>query len=146
MAQNAPEPRDSLAPPDQTSRIESRATVRTLRQLVIYEPEIDHLSLLNSLTAFFASAASASFFFVIGLATNALMQDNMSERAQGALWVGVPVGLLLTIGFAAAALWALHSRDSASDALKTQAKDIQQELPPPIPAPPVLDKEDSPPQ
>jgi hypothetical protein len=132
MVQENPSPQNSLAPSDQGSRIEGRATVRKLRELVVYPHEIDHVSLLNSLTASFASAASASLAFVIGLVTNALMQDRVSERAQGMLWVGVPAGLLLTLVFTIAAVWALRTRMSASDELKNQAVDIEQDLPAPV--------------
>lgn len=123
----------ALSPfPDQRSRIERRPTVRKLREFVVFEPELDHVSLLNSLTAAFFSAASASLAFPIGLITTALMQDTISERAQGMLWIGVPGGLLLALGFAIAACWALKTKGSASGQLKSQAIDIEQAAPAPL--------------
>src|SRR3977135_2572938 len=90
-----------LAPTaDQSSRIERRPTVRRLKEVLVFEPELHHISLLNSLTAAYASASSASLAFAVGLITTALMQDKLSDRAQGVLWVGVPGGLLLTVCFA----------------------------------------------
>lgn len=127
--QGAANPPNTLVPPPQGSSIKPAHTVRTMRELNIYEEELDHVSLLNSLSAWCFSAASGSALFAIGLITNASMQEDVSQRAWGVLFVGVPIGVLLSAGFLVAAFWALKAKGSRVSAMKRQAVDIEPQVP-----------------
>ena len=132
MVQDSNPESPSLLPVPDQSRIDRRPTVRKLKEILVYEPELDHVSLLNSLTAFFSSAASASLAFIVGLATTAAMQDPLSEKAKGMLWIGIPGGIILTAGFTVAAVWALCTKGSETNKLKQGAVDIPQAYPAPV--------------
>ncbi len=115
---------DALSPSVQGSSIQPVYTVRHMRQLNIFEEELDHVSLLNSLSAWCFSAASGSALFAIGLLTNAAMQENVSQRAWGVLFVGVPIGVLGSVGFLLAACRALKTKGSRVGDMKLKAVNV----------------------
>lgn len=123
----------SPQPSQQSSRIEHAHTVRKMRELLIYEQELDHVGLLNSLASGFFSAASGCILFVIGLVTNAAMQDKLSEKGVALLQFGIPLGIVLGFAFTGAGLWAWATKRTKLSELKKQAIDIDQTVQSPMP-------------
>ena len=127
----------SLSPPApvQGSRIEHGHTVRRMRELVIYEKELDDVGLLNTLSWTCFSAASGCFLFAIGLITSAVIQGfgSLPVEAIVLLKLGIPIGLVLSAGFAFAGYFLARRKHSTLSAMKQQAEDIEQIAPSPIP-------------
>jgi len=98
-----------------------------MRELIVYEKELDDISLLNSLSAWCFTAASGSIFFVIGLIVDALMQSPISDMGKGAIWIAVPIGAVLGIGFIASGTWAWLKKRSNIEEIKSQAVEIEQQ-------------------
>jgi hypothetical protein len=108
-----------------------------MRELLIYEQELDDVALLNTLVTFFSSAASAISFLVLGIVANALMQDKISDKAAGMLWFAIPAGVVLTVLFAGAALVSWKLKGSRVATMKQAAVDITQPNQQAIPMMPV---------
>jgi hypothetical protein len=132
---NPPEQSYSVSPQtsQQSSRIVPGHTVRKMRELLIYEQELDHVGLLNSLASGFFSAASGCFLFVIGLVTNAVMQDKLSEKGVALLQFGIPLGIVLGVGFTMAGGWSWVTKRTMISELKKQAIGIDQPIQSPMP-------------
>lgn len=101
-------------------------TVRRMRQLTVYEEEIDDVALLNNLASWFFSAASGCFLFSVGLVITWLMQGTLSEKGTGLLQFGAPAGAIFAIGFAIAGVWAARTKASRIRDIKAEAVEIPQ--------------------
>jgi hypothetical protein len=108
------------------SVLQPQHTMRQMREFVLNESELHQISLMNSLASAFFSASSASFLFAVGLGTSALIQGSLTEKGIVLLWLGLPIGFLLSLGFALAGFWATKQRSSILDKIQKQSLDIQQ--------------------
>lgn len=106
-----------------------------MKDIVVNPGELKHLSLLNTMSTGFFSAASAIAFFVLGLVVNALMQESLSPKAKGGLEIAIPVGILLTVGFAICGIVSWCARGSETKELLDQAIILEQEAPSPVTPP-----------
>lgn len=120
-----------------------------MKELTVYADELDQVGLLNTLAVVFFSAASGCFLFVLGVGTDALMQETLSDKAVGLLLFAIPAGIVLGLGFLGGGVWASVNKKSKIDDMKAQAIEIDQPFPPSIPSerqtssPSTLDTEDS---
>lgn len=97
-----------------------------MRELLIYERELDEVGLLNTLATGFISAASASFLFAVGLVTNWLMQGTIDAKGTALLQFGGIAGTVLALGFLGAGIWLWRKRGSRISEIKTQAINVEQ--------------------
>ncbi len=98
-----------------------------MRELLVYDHELEDVGMLSTLATGFFSAASGCLFFVIGLITTALMQDKLGDKAIATLQLGIPVGIILMLAFTSAGIWAKKNRSSRVETMKQQAIDIEQD-------------------
>ena len=57
------------------------------------------------------------------------MQDPISDMGKGALWIGVPTGIILGLGFVGAGTLAWKRKNSSINEIKQQAVEVQQTVP-----------------
>lgn len=97
-----------------------------MKEYVLTEAELETISLLNTLSSGFFSAASGAFLFTIGLYSSAAMQGTLSEKAFALLQFGGVTGSLLAIVFALAGFLALHKKRSKLSDIQRQSMAIDQ--------------------
>ena len=122
--------------PPQASRIVALPTVRRMRELLVYERELEEVGRLNILTSAFFSAASGCFLFAVGLVVNWLMEGKIDAKGTALLQFGGIAGTLFAIGFTGAGYWAWKTRGTLLDEMKKGAIDVSQSAQPPMPAAP----------
>lgn len=99
-------------------------TVRPVKQVVVYETELDHIGMLNTLASSLFSAASAFFLFAVGLVTSWLIQGKLTDKGAALLQFGAPVGALLGIALLVLGVWTSKTRNSTVQDLKNSAVEV----------------------
>ncbi len=116
----------SLSPSQPHSSLPHTHTRRSMKEYVVTEAELDQISLLNTLSSWFFSAASAAASFAVSLYAGATIQGTLSEGATVFVQTGEIVGGVLAAVFTGVGIWSLRKKQSKVSEIRNQAVAIDQ--------------------
>lgn len=96
-----------------------------MREFIVYETELDTVSLLNVQASGFYAAASGTLFFGLGVIANYFMQETTSWGFAFTV-LALPAATILTIGFALGGYQVSRRRTSILAKIKSESLDVPQ--------------------
>lgn len=125
-----PTPEEGRATTEKTFISESESNVkfhtyhmeRTVNIYSIQESELRSIFMLNTLVLAAASIGTGLFTYIIGLATDAAMQESITITGQILLNVVVPICTVLGLGCFGVAYWAYRSKKSELDRILEESR------------------------
>lgn len=112
--------------------VQAAVAERIMNFYAISESELGHVSSLNSQTTAFLAIASALLSFGVGILTNAMFADHLSDIGRLACYIMTPILIGMAIVFGLLARGARKNRQNLMEVIKREStSDVSRQTPKP---------------